>query len=193
MSSDRMTSLVKEASEAYDVVLMDTPPVLAVADTVPLLEVFDRVLLVARLGQTTRHAASRFKELVERLSGVNFAGVIANDRREQLDDGYGTYYGYGYYGYDAKRRAERKRKRRTEPTAKLVESAVALPEQVSVGSNETRAPESKEQSFGREDGGRPDEGDALAEETKPESVTFNGESAEKNSESAEAEAGTTAP
>jgi Mrp family chromosome partitioning ATPase/capsular polysaccharide biosynthesis protein len=100
LSSEAMMTLLAEAAELYDVVLLDTPPVLTVADTVPLLEVVDSVLLVARIGHTTRHAAGRFTDLIGRLSEVNFSGVIANDRREKFDDeGYGSYgrYGYGYY------------------------------------------------------------------------------------------------
>lgn len=101
LSSERMMALLEEAEEAYDVVLLDTPPVLTVADGVPLLELVDCVLVVARLGQTTRHIADRLNDLIEhRLSGVNFAGVIANDRRKKFDDeGYGSYgrHGYGYY------------------------------------------------------------------------------------------------
>jgi Mrp family chromosome partitioning ATPase len=111
LSSERMTMLLDEASRAYDVVLLDTSPVLTVADSVPLLEVVDSVLVVTRLGQTTRQSADRFTDLIERLSDVNFAGVIANDRREQFDDeGYGSYgrYGYGYY-YRGKS-SERKQK-----------------------------------------------------------------------------------
>jgi succinoglycan biosynthesis transport protein ExoP len=98
MSSERMVALLEEASKAYDIVLLDTPPVLAVADSVPLMEVVDSVLLVARLGRTTRQAASRFRKLVRRLSVVTFTGVIANDRRQQFDDeGYGSYGTYGHY------------------------------------------------------------------------------------------------
>jgi Mrp family chromosome partitioning ATPase len=115
LSSDRMRALLAEASRAYDVVLIDTPPVLTVADSVPLLEVVDSVLLVARLGQTTRDTATRFTDLVDRLSGVNFSGVVANDRRADRfdDEGYGSYGRYGYgHGYGAKR-AERKQKATT--------------------------------------------------------------------------------
>jgi Mrp family chromosome partitioning ATPase/capsular polysaccharide biosynthesis protein len=104
MASDRMVALLEEASKAYDIVLIDTPPVLAVADSVPLIEVVDSVLLVARLGQTTRQAAKRFNELVARLSADTFSGVIANDRRARFDeDGYGS---YGHYGRDYGKRGK---------------------------------------------------------------------------------------
>jgi Mrp family chromosome partitioning ATPase/capsular polysaccharide biosynthesis protein len=97
LSSDRMRELLEEASAEYDVILIDTPPALAIADTVPLLRDVDQVLVVARLGQTTRTAAGRLREIIERIEGVNFIGVVANDRREDTEERYGT---YGRYGYD---------------------------------------------------------------------------------------------
>jgi non-specific protein-tyrosine kinase len=104
MSSDRMVALLEEASKRYDIVLLDTPPVLAVADSVPLMEVVDSMVLIARLGQTTRQSASRFREMVERLSIDTFSGVVANDRRATFDEqGYGS---YGRYGYDYTKRGK---------------------------------------------------------------------------------------
>lgn len=135
MASERMPALLAEAREAYDIVLMDTPPVLAVADAVPLLERFDSVLLVARLSRTTRHAAREFRQLVTRLAGVNFTGVIANDRKEDFDDGYSAYYRYGYkyyrgdsgsgssYGYSS-----RYGKRRSEPKAAITKKGQSVDE-----------------------------------------------------------------
>jgi Mrp family chromosome partitioning ATPase len=97
LSSQRMGELLKEAAAEYDIVLIDTPPSLAIADTVPLLDVVDQVLVVARLGQTTRTAAGRLREIIERIEDVNFVGIVANDRREDTEMRYGT---YGRYGYD---------------------------------------------------------------------------------------------
>jgi tyrosine-protein kinase Etk/Wzc len=110
-----MVALLEEVSQGYDVVLLDTPPVLTVADSVPLMEVVDSVLLVARLGQTTRNSAKRFNELVDRLADVTVAGVIANDRQTQFDDdeGYGSYGRYGYVYDDDTKRSERKHKATT--------------------------------------------------------------------------------
>ena len=109
LSSERMFELLAEARQAYDIVLLDTPPVLAVADCVPLLEIVDSVLLVARLGQTTEQAADRFTKLIHGLSNVTFSGVIANDIRSQFDDeGHGSYGRYGYDYYYGKSRRERR-------------------------------------------------------------------------------------
>jgi polysaccharide biosynthesis transport protein len=99
LSSERMVELLKEAAASYDVVLIDTPPALVVADMLPVLQSVDSVLVVARMGQTTREAAKRFTDLVSRLPHVRFSGVVANDMRMAFEDeGYGYYgkYGYGY-------------------------------------------------------------------------------------------------
>lgn len=110
LSSERMTALLEEAAQAYDVVLLDTAPVLTVADCLPLLEVVESVVLVVRLGQTTRESAKRFDDLITRLPDITFSGVIANDARNQADDeGYGSYGRYGYSYYQDKR-VERKQK-----------------------------------------------------------------------------------
>jgi Mrp family chromosome partitioning ATPase/capsular polysaccharide biosynthesis protein len=119
MSAERMTALFQEASQVYDIVLLDTSPVLTVADSVPLMEVVDTVLLVARMGQTTRQSADRFGALMRRLSGVVFAGVIANDRRDQQldDEGYGSYSVYGrYYRKDTKKHRFTRERNGTEPS-----------------------------------------------------------------------------
>jgi Mrp family chromosome partitioning ATPase len=97
LSSHRMREVLREASADYEIILVDTPPSLAIADTVPLLDVVDQVLVVARLGQTTRTAAGRLREIIERIEDVNFVGVVANDRREDREMRYGT---YGRYSYD---------------------------------------------------------------------------------------------
>jgi Mrp family chromosome partitioning ATPase len=103
IDSAPMRALLDEAVGKYDIVLIDTPPVLVVADAVPLLTAVDGVLVVARLGQTTRQAARRFTELVERLGQVKVLGIVANDHRAEADDGYGTYGSYGYaYSYKAR-------------------------------------------------------------------------------------------
>jgi polysaccharide biosynthesis transport protein len=112
LSSERMVLLLEEASTLYGIVLLDTPPVLTVADAVPLMEVVDSVLLVARLGQTTRNAADRFKQLVARLSVGTFSGVIANDRKSD-EEGYGSYGGYDY-GDRSSKREQKKADRREE-------------------------------------------------------------------------------
>lgn len=102
LSSRAMAAMLDAAGRRYDLVIIDTAPLLAVADTVPLLGEADAVLVVARLGVTTRDVAERLGEVVGRVPDANWLGVVANDARAAfLDSGYGGLYvgGRGGYGY----------------------------------------------------------------------------------------------
>lgn len=91
LASRRAQEVLAEIAEHNDVVLIDAPPLLAVSDVLPMLGKVDGVLLVARLGETTRQETKEVLGLVGRLPGVNLVGVIANG----VDSGHLTYeYGY---------------------------------------------------------------------------------------------------
>jgi len=77
-----------------DVVIIDSPPVLPVADTVMLANLVDRVILVLENGATHRSAAV---QAVERLTstGGRLLGAVLN----QIDQRSNGYYGYYYYYY----------------------------------------------------------------------------------------------
>lgn len=98
LSSIAMEQLLQQARDIYDVVVIDTAPVLAVSDAVMLLGMADAGLVVARLGVTTRDIGKRMTEVLARLPKARIAGVVVNDLRDTgfLDEGYGTSYsGYG--------------------------------------------------------------------------------------------------
>jgi succinoglycan biosynthesis transport protein ExoP len=96
LASAAMGSTLAAAAGRYDTIIVDSAPLLAVADTVPLLGMVDGVVLVARLGLSTRESADRLWALLERVPAGNLMGVVANGMRgTYLDGGYGSY-GYGY-------------------------------------------------------------------------------------------------
>jgi capsular exopolysaccharide synthesis family protein len=66
------------AREAATFVIIDAPPISAVADALALAAVADGVLLVVRAGKTRRPAAQRVKEQLERV-GANMLGVVLTD------------------------------------------------------------------------------------------------------------------
>jgi len=70
--------VLAQLRERFDVVLIDTPPLLLVGDALPLLNAVDGVLLVARLNSTTRDAARSLLQIVRRVPDVNVLGVVAN-------------------------------------------------------------------------------------------------------------------
>jgi len=104
LSSKEMTELLTIATTQFDMVILDTSPILTVSDAVPLLDQVSAVLFVARLGMTTREAAERLTDLGQRVPNMNLAGVVVNDMRDSyVDEGYSSYsrYGYSYTQPDA--------------------------------------------------------------------------------------------
>jgi Mrp family chromosome partitioning ATPase/capsular polysaccharide biosynthesis protein len=112
LASERVIEVLNELRERHDVVLIDSAPVLAVTDTVPLLRYADAALFVGRIGVTTRDTVKRLNEFLARVPDLNVLGAVANDL-SRLDAGaYGYGYGYGAYG---RQPASDKRRRKPEP------------------------------------------------------------------------------
>jgi capsular exopolysaccharide synthesis family protein len=87
ISSDAMHSLLARLVEEADVVVIDTPPMLMASDAIPLLGQVSGVVLVGRLGQTTRDAIRRLTAVISNARGV-LLGVVATDVKA------GGIYGY---------------------------------------------------------------------------------------------------
>jgi len=92
--STSMPSLIGRYRERFDMVLIDTPPLLSMADARVLGRMSDAVILVARAGQTSRTAVqAAFRRLVDDQSHV--LGVILNDWNVN-SSAYKYYGGYKY-------------------------------------------------------------------------------------------------
>ena len=96
--SPRMAELLGRLCNEFDAVLIDTPPVLSVADARILSRLVDAVLLVIRAGQTQRDAANMALNVFDS-DGVPVLGTVLNDWNPR-DTAYGDYYG-SYYAYDS--------------------------------------------------------------------------------------------
>lgn len=105
LGSRRMSSLLSEWSQTADVVILDTPPLLAVTDAAVLAARSDGVVLVASVNETTREELKRSVAILEG-TGARLLGVVAN---KVPQSGRGAYY-YGYYGEPSA--AENRGKRR---------------------------------------------------------------------------------
>ena len=95
IGSEYLSTLLPALAEAYDYVLIDTPPFPLVSDALLIARQVERVLSVVRLGKTPRGA---FAEHVRRLPPM---GLVINDYDSGSGGGYGYGYGYGdtRYGY----------------------------------------------------------------------------------------------
>ncbi|HEX2251162.1 MAG TPA: Wzz/FepE/Etk N-terminal domain-containing protein [Gemmatimonadales bacterium] len=94
LSGVRMRALLQELSKSFDLVILDTPPVLATADAGILASLADGVLLVVRAGQTDRIAAKRAHQQLVNV-GARVVGTVLNDPGGEVSQ-YGDY----YYPYD---------------------------------------------------------------------------------------------
>jgi capsular exopolysaccharide synthesis family protein len=77
LDSKRMTSLIRNFSEDYDFVIIDTPPLILAADALTLSQMASGVLLVARPRVLDRASANSAKEMLER-SGQRVLGLVVN-------------------------------------------------------------------------------------------------------------------
>ncbi|EPL7195391.1 polysaccharide biosynthesis tyrosine autokinase [Klebsiella michiganensis] len=92
----RLGELVSWASKNYDIVILDTPPILAVTDAAIIGHYVGTTLLIARFEQnTTKEIEVSFKRFEQ--SGVIVKGCILNGVVKKASSYYG--YGYNHYGY----------------------------------------------------------------------------------------------
>ena len=105
LASKRMAELIFELQSTYDVLLLDSPPVLAVTDATALSSWVDGVILVAAAGVAARKPLRRTIETL-RQSGAPLVGVVFNQTGPDETRGYG--YGYGYV-QDTKGRRNKRR------------------------------------------------------------------------------------
>ncbi len=92
----RFQQLIEWASQNYDLVLVDTPPILAVTDAAIIGRYAGTTLLVARFEQNT---AKEMEVSIRRFaqSGIDIKGCILNGIIKKASSYYG--YGYSHYGY----------------------------------------------------------------------------------------------
>ncbi|HEV3106733.1 MAG TPA: polysaccharide biosynthesis tyrosine autokinase, partial [Trinickia sp.] len=99
LMSDQFRELLEDLSRRYELVIIDTPPVLAVTDSTVIGKYAGTTLLVVRYA---RHPIGEIVETAKRLQtgGVNLKGVLLTDVPPAIPMLGGSYHG-GYYGYES--------------------------------------------------------------------------------------------
>lgn len=112
LETQAMRDLLGTVRDAYDVVIIDAPPLLPVADPAIIAPLADGVLLVTRHGRTNKDLV---RQTVERLAAVDgrVVGVVLNMTPRRSISGYGYGYGYGYGESVTETRAKAASSRRT--------------------------------------------------------------------------------
>lgn len=93
LGSRRMRQVLEEMRRSADVVVLDSPPLLAVADGLVLAATVDATILVVRSGSTRRALALRAREQLDRIE-ARLLGVVVNaaPRHAESDGYYAPYY-----------------------------------------------------------------------------------------------------
>jgi len=96
LMSPRFAEILEFARQSYDLILIDSSPMLAVADATILGSLVDGIVLVASPSTLWKRDAERAKGILKGL-GTPVLGIVANRIDAQLGQlGYGYGYGYGY-------------------------------------------------------------------------------------------------
>lgn len=96
LSSRRFSDLIQELRGMYDMIIVDTPPLLAVSDPTAVAAVVDGVILTMRLRRNVKPLAIRATKILESVDS-RLLGVVVNG--VSSDAGYGYSYGYNDYRY----------------------------------------------------------------------------------------------
>jgi capsular exopolysaccharide synthesis family protein len=92
LGSERMRALVRKWEANYDYVLIDSPPILAVADGLILSRLADTTLLVARHGIGTQKSLERAYKTLYGIENTNVGVVVNGVQRNSVS--FNEFYGY---------------------------------------------------------------------------------------------------
>lgn len=92
--TDQIRNTFNLLSASYDVVVVDSPPLLPVSDTMVLAPEAEAVLFVIMAGKTPRDVVIRGKTLLADVN-AHLSGIVLNNSKGVLP----YYYNYKYYGY----------------------------------------------------------------------------------------------
>src|SRR5699024_5751044 len=93
LASSRMKQVLAEAKQYYDLIIIDSPPVLPATDAQILANLVDGSLLVIRSRQTEYESAEKAIEALER-STSKILGTVLNDRDKKDSNSYYYYHSY---------------------------------------------------------------------------------------------------
>ncbi|EHQ91873.1 CpsD/CapB family tyrosine-protein kinase [Desulfosporosinus youngiae] len=108
VGSKRMKHLIEELSGQFDVVIIDTPPIIAVTDAAIIAQKVDGVILVLASGEVNKDFALRAKDQLDKV-GAKILGAVLNKADIKTSE---YYYYYYYHGSDD---PGKKRKSRGNP------------------------------------------------------------------------------
>jgi capsular exopolysaccharide synthesis family protein len=99
LGSNTMSKLVDRLESDWDMVLFDSPPIVAVTDASMISSELDAIALVVKAGQTERSAVDRALDTIKNVKAPLIGAILNGASQESLGGKYAYYYSYYNYYY----------------------------------------------------------------------------------------------
>lgn len=106
LGSDAMSALVDRLESEWDIVLFDSPPIVAVTDASMISGELDAIALVVKAGQTDRSAVDRALDTIRNIQAPLIGVILNGASPETLAGKYSYYYSYYNYYYHSEKKKE---------------------------------------------------------------------------------------
>ena len=110
----KVKELIEEVKKHYDYIIIDTPPLLLITDSLVLLSYVDRGILVLNTMKATKQGVQYLEDVLTQNNLNNTSLVLNNIKQKRWRYYYGKYayrYGYGYGGYGVEVQKKKKKSR----------------------------------------------------------------------------------
>lgn len=98
LGSEPMADFLKEASQQYDYIIIDTPPVNVVSDALPVIRESDGVVLIVRAYSSTHPELQKALDSLKFIDAKILGFVVNFEQEKSSKYGYYSKYGYSRYG-----------------------------------------------------------------------------------------------
>ncbi len=119
LDSRGMKSFVRKLSNEFDIVILDSPPVLTVTDAEILSRIVDETILVVSANKTDIELMSKAVALLKHGEDSSFIGALLN--RFEVQSSYGSYYKYAYTYARDNGKEKKKTKKISKPKKEKIE------------------------------------------------------------------------
>ncbi|MEO7246875.1 MAG: polysaccharide biosynthesis tyrosine autokinase [Novosphingobium sp.] len=99
ISTPRMEAILREAASSYDVVVIDSPPILGLADAPTLSALVDGVIFVVEADRSRRGALKMALRRLRAMRPILLGAILTKFDPLKAGNRYSEYYGYDYYQY----------------------------------------------------------------------------------------------
>ncbi len=101
ISTPRMEAILREAAGIYDVVVIDSPPILGLADAPTLSALVDGVIFVVEADRSRRGALKMALRRLRSMRPILLGAILTKFDPLKAGNRYSEYYGYDYYQYNS--------------------------------------------------------------------------------------------